>query len=73
MDRAVDVLPEKNKLTVNICSIGHRTRRVAWAVNGLYSTTADGKSRFLALQFDVDGERLEPCSVPGGSCYTIVA
>ena len=36
MDRAVDVLTEKNEFTVNACSKRERTRGVARAVNGCH-------------------------------------
>ena len=61
MDRTVDVLPEKDKLTVNVCSIHDRTRGVTWAVNGCHCTATDSKGRFLALQSDIDGEWFEAC------------
>jgi len=54
---AVDVLSEKDKLTVNVRRIYHRTRGVAWPVDGSNSTAADGQGRFFALQFDINGKR----------------
>ena len=65
MDRTVDVLPKKDKLTVNVCSIHDRTRRVARAVNGCHGAATDSKFRFLALQFDIDGEWFEAGSIAG--------
>ncbi len=73
MNRAVDVLPKQDKLTVNVSSIHDRTRGVARAVNGFHGPGTDGKSRFLALQSDVDGKRLDSAAIPGGSCDTVVA
>src|SRR5208283_482412 len=73
MDRTVDILPEKDKLTVNVCSIRDRTRGVTWAVNGCHSTATDSKGRFLALQSDIDGKWFEVASIPGGAGHTVVA
>jgi len=66
-------LPKKNELTVDVCSIHDRTRRVAWAVNGCHCAVTDSKFRFLALQFDIDGEPFEAGPIPGGCRYTVVA
>jgi len=71
-DRTVDILSEKDKLTVNVRSIQYRTRRMTWAVNGCHRTATNGKGRLLALQFDINGERFEACSVQGGASHTVV-
>ena len=69
----MDVLPEKDKLTVNFCSIDNRARGVTRTVNGRHRSATDGKCRFLALQSDIDGERFEPCSIPVSAGHTVVA
>ena len=42
-------------------------------MNGPHCTATDSKGRFLTVQSDIDGERFQACSIPGGASHTVVA